>query len=63
METGLGNRDLIVAIDGKREPLNAGALTAYIYRQKAKGSKLKVTTMQITDRLPRPEREVEVEIK
>ncbi len=63
MQTGLGNLDLIVAIDGKREPMTVGALTAYVFREKHKGSKLKVTTMQITDRFPRPEHEVEVTVK
>ncbi len=63
METGLGNRDLIVAIDGMREPMTVGALTAYVFREKQAGSTLKVTTMQITDRFPRPEREVEVTAK
>lgn len=63
METGLGHRDLIVAIDGKRDPLTVGALTAYVFREKEKGSKLKVTIMQITDRFPRPEHEVEVTVK
>ncbi len=59
MRAGLG----IVAIDGKREPMTVGALTAYVFREKKKGSKLKVTTMQITDRFPRPERDVEVTVK
>lgn len=63
METGLGNLDLIVAIDGNREPMTIGALTAYVFREKKKGSKLKVTIMQISDRFPRPEHEVEVTVK
>ena len=63
MQTGLGNLDLIVAIDGKRDPMTVGALTAYVFGEKKKGSKLKVTTMQITDRVGRPERDVEVTVK
>ncbi len=59
MQTGLA----IVAIDGKREPMTVGAFTAYVFREKKKGSKLKVTTMQISDRFPRPERDVEVTVK
>ena len=57
--TGLGNRDLIVAVDGVRKPMSVGDFTAYVL-QKAKGEKIKVTIMELTDRLPRPEHEVEV---
>ncbi len=63
MDTGLGNRDLIVAIDGKRERMTLGALTAYVFRKKAKGSKLKVTIMEIVDRHPRPEHDIEVTVR
>ena len=63
MLTGLGNRDLIVAIDGKREPLTVGQFTTYVFRQKPEGSVLKVTIMQVTDRLPRPESTVDVPVR
>lgn len=63
LETGLGNRDLIVAIDGKREPMTGGAFTAYVLRERKRGQKLKVTIMQIVDRFPRPEHDVEVTIR
>ena len=59
MQTGLG----IVAIDGKREPMTVGALTAYVFRNKKKGSKLKITTMQISNRTPRRERAFEFTVK
>ena len=60
--TGLGNRDLIVAVDGKREPMTVGAFTAYVLRKK-KGEKLKVTIREIVDRFPPPEHEVEVTVQ
>lgn len=63
MSTGLGNKDIIVAIDGSRSPMTVGALTAYVLRKKKKGDKLKVTVMQLSDRFPRPEHDVEVTIK
>ncbi len=63
LATGLGNRNLIVAIDGKRAPMTVGAFTAYVFRNKQKGSKLKVTIMQISDRYPRPEYDVEVAVR
>lgn len=62
-ETGLGNQDLIVAIDGRREPMTVGAFTRYVFRQKKPGSKLKLTLLQIVDRFPRPELEVEVVVR
>lgn len=63
MATGLGNKDLIVAVDGKREPMTVGAFTAYVLREKKKGDKLAVTIMQIVDRFPRPEHTVEVTVE
>ena len=63
MQTGLGNRDLIVAIDGKRDRMTLDGLTAYVLRKKAAGSKLVVTIMEIVDRFPRPEYKVEVTVK
>ncbi len=63
MQTGLGHNEFIVAIDGKREPMTVGAFTAYVFRNKPKGSKLKLTIMQLGDRFPRPEREIEVTVK
>ena len=63
MQTGLSDLDPIVAIDGKREPMTVGALTAYVFREKQKGSKLRITTVQLTDRFPPPERVVEVTVK
>ena len=63
MASGLGNLDLIVAIDDRREPMTLGDLTAYVAREKPPGSKLKVTVMQITDRFPRPELSVEVTVR
>jgi serine protease Do len=62
-ETGLGSQDLIVAIDGKREPMTVGAFTRYVFRNKKPGSKLKLTLLQIVDRFPRPELEVEVTVR
>lgn len=62
-KTGLGNRDVIVAIDGKRDRMTLAGLTAYVFRNKPKGSKLKVTIMEIRDRFPRPESTVEVEVR
>ena len=62
MATGIGNRDLIVAIDGRREPMTVGAFTGLVL-QKKKGEKITVTIMQITDRFPRPEYDVEVTVK
>ncbi len=63
MQTGLGHNEFIVAIDGKREPMTVGAFTAYVFRNKPKGSKLKLTIMQLGDRFPRPEREIQVTVK
>ncbi len=63
IQTGLSNLVPIAAVDGKREPMTVGVLTAYVFREKQKGSKLKITTLQITDRLPRRERVVEVTVK
>lgn len=63
MQSGLSNLAPIVAVDGKREPMTVGALTAYVFREKQKGSKLKITTLQVTDRFPRRERVVEVTVK
>ncbi len=62
-ETDLGSGEIIVAIDGKREPMTVGTFTAYVFRNKPKGSKLKVTIMELTDRFPRPEREEEVTVR
>jgi len=42
---------------------SGGAFTAYVVRNKPKGSKLKITIMQISDRFPRPEDEVEVIVR
>ena len=47
----------------RRDPMTVGALTAYGFREKKKGSKLKVTTIKITDRFARPERDIEVTVK
>lgn len=63
MQTGIGNKDMIVAIDDMQKPMTVGQLTAYVFRKKPKGSKLKITIMQLTDRLPRPEHTVEVTVK
>jgi serine protease Do len=62
-QTGLGNRDLIVAIDGKREPMTVGAFCAYVFRHKPSASKIKVTILEIVDRYPRPEHEIEVTVR
>ncbi len=62
MSTGLGNKNLIVAIDGKREPMTLGAFTAYVL-SKNKGEKITVRIMMISDRVSRPEHDVEVTIK
>lgn len=61
--TGLGNKDLIVAIDGKREPMTVGTFAAYVLHNKPKGSKLKVTIMEIVDRYPRPEIDIDVPVR
>ena len=63
MKTGLGNRNLIVAIDGKRDRMTLGAFTAYVFRNKSKGDKLVVTIRQIVDRYPPPEHDVEVIVR
>ncbi|MAG56570.1 MAG: hypothetical protein CMJ83_09795 [Planctomycetes bacterium] len=63
MKTGLGNKDLIIAVDGKRGPMTVGAFTAYVLREKKKGDKLTVRIMELVDRFPRPEHDVEVTIK
>ena len=62
-EIGLGDHDLIVAIDGQREPLTAAGLTAYVFREKRPGSRLTITIRQFGDGSPSPERELVLTVK
>ena len=61
-ETGLGHLDLIVAIDDEREPLTVGTFTAYVLRDKPKGSTLKVTIKRVSDRVGKHESDIEVRV-
>ena len=62
-QTGLNNQDVIVAVNGTREPMTVGALTAYVFNNTRPGSKIRLTVLKPTDRLIPREREVEFIVK
>ncbi len=62
-QTGLGHRDLIVALDDDRAPKSVGAFTAYVFREKPAGSTLKITILRISDRPGNHESDIEVTVE
>lgn len=61
--TGLGNRDLIISVDGLRDAMTVGQLTGYLLRKKAPGSELELTILRISDRFGRQESQVSVPVR
>ena len=63
--TGLGHRDLIVAVDGDRAAMTVtvGAFTGWVFRNKPRDSKLKITILRISDRPGPHESDIEVTVK
>ena len=55
---GVRKGDVIVAVDGKRDFMNLGAFTAYVYRQKSPGDTVELTLLRGEE-----ERRVEIPVR